>query len=134
MFVQVKAGGDARTNAKWQTEIESTVEAALDRFTDRLSGVEVFISDENGREKSGSDDKCCVIEARIRGLEPVAVRTHAATFDAAVEECAEKMERTLEHRFGRLEDKAGQTSQSGDELLGPIRGPLPDVGREGRAK
>ncbi len=107
MFVQVKAGGDTKTNEHWQSEIAGIVEETLGRFGDQITSVEVFVSDENSRAKEGDDDKRCVIEARLAGMQPIAVRTHAATFDAAVADCAEKIERTLERRLGRLDDKDG---------------------------
>lgn len=134
MFIQVKAGNDTAMSSAWQAEIEGIVEATLGRFGDRLSSVEVFISDENGRGKQGDDDKRCLIEARLAGLQPIAVSTHAATFDAAVSDCAEKIERTIDHRLGRLEDKDRQVSFAGDdEPAPPLRGALPPTGDEPRA-
>ena len=107
MFVQVKAGGGTKAGEHWQTEIAGIVEGTLGRFGDQITSVEVFVSDENSPEKQGSDDKRCVIEARLAGMQPIAVRTHAPTFEAAVSDCAEKIERTLDRRLGRLVDKDG---------------------------
>jgi len=115
MFVQVKAGNDTKTNESRQAEFAGIVEASLIRFGDQLTSVEVFVSDENGRDKQGGDDKRCLIEARLAGMEPIAVRTHAATFEAAVSECADKLERTLDRRLGRLNDKDGHVPMSGDD-------------------
>jgi hypothetical protein len=125
MFVQVKGGNDTKTSEQWQAEIAGIVEGTLGRFSEQLTSVEVFISDENSREKEGDDDKGCLIEARLAGMQPIAVRTHAPTFEEAVSDCAEKIERTLDRRLGRLEDKDERKSFSGDEPLGTLRGPLP---------
>jgi len=127
MFIQVKAGNAARVTDTWEAQINSVVEAAVSRFGNRLTSVEVFVSDENSDKKEGEADKRCLMEARIRGLQPVAVRTHAPSFEAAVSGCAEKLERKLDRYFGRLGDKEGQVSQSGDEMMGPLRGPLPNI-------
>ena len=120
MFIQVKAGSDASTTVRRNEEIESIVEATLGRFGDRITSVEVFISDENGINKKGDDDKRCVIEARLAGLKPIAVRSHAATFDEAVSDCTEKLERLLDHRLDRLEDRQGRVSFAGDDVLGTM--------------
>jgi hypothetical protein len=125
MFVQVKAGGDTHLTEHWKSDIETIVEWNLDRFEDRVTGVEVFISDETSGKKDGEGDKRCVIEAKLAGMEPIAVRTFAPTYDAAVIDCAEKLRRKLDHDLGRLADKDGQVSQSGDEMMGPLRAPLP---------
>lgn len=125
MHVQVNAGSDVKTNETWQAEIGAIVSGTLDRFERQLTSVEVFISDENSREKEGDADKRCVIEARLAGMKPIAVRTSAPTFEAAVTNCAEKMERTLESHLGRLADKDGRVSQSGDPVLGELGGELP---------
>jgi hypothetical protein len=117
MFVQVKAGGVTRTSEPWQTEIADIVEGALGRFGKQLTTVDVFLGDENGREKQGDADKRCLIEARLAGMQPIAVRSHAATFEAAVGECADKIRRTLDHHLGRLADKDGHSPAAGVEPL-----------------
>jgi hypothetical protein len=89
------------------------VEAALGRFGEQLKTIDVFLSDENGRSKHGDADKRCLIETRLAGLPPIAVHADAATFDDAVAQCTEKMERTLDHRLGRLADKGGHVPASG---------------------
>jgi hypothetical protein len=114
MFVQVKAGGDTKTNEHWQTEIAGIVEGTLGRFGEQLKSVEVFVSDENSREKQGDDDKRCVIEARLAGMQPIAVRTHAPTFEAAVADCTEKLERKLDRRLGRLDDRDGREGRTAE--------------------
>jgi hypothetical protein len=115
MFVQVKAGNDTKAGESRQAEIAGIVEASLGRFGDQLTSVEVFISDENGRAKQGGDDKRCLIEARLAGMQPIAVQTHAATFEEAVADCSEKLERTLDRRLGRLDDRGGRAPMSGAE-------------------
>ncbi|MEM6266276.1 MAG: HPF/RaiA family ribosome-associated protein, partial [Pseudomonadota bacterium] len=45
--------------------IEAAVRAKLKRFEERLTRLEVHVSDENAR-KGGSNDKACMIEARPR--------------------------------------------------------------------
>lgn len=134
MHITIKGGSDTTANARWMTEIRGVVEGTLSRFERQITGVDVFLSDENSREKDGNDDKRCLIEARLAGMQPLAVRTNADTFEQAISDCAEKLVRTIESRLGRLADKDGQVSQSGDVPLGPPDGALPDTGESDQAK
>ncbi len=85
--------------------LESEVNQTLHRFDDRLTRVEVHLSDLNG-PKSGAPDKRWLMEARPAGQEPVAVTNEAPTRELAVHGAAVKMSRLLTSRFGRLEDRA----------------------------
>jgi ribosome-associated translation inhibitor RaiA len=76
---------------------------ALSRFSDRITRVEVHLSDQNS-DKSGQDDKRCMMEARIEGRQPTAVTHQAATLDDAVDGAADKLKRSIESTLERLED------------------------------
>ncbi len=80
--------------------IETQVRTKLARFEDRLTRLEVHVSDENGR-KGGSDDKTCTIEARPRGDRPIGVTEHAADVDAAARKAASTMVQRLERVLGK---------------------------------
>ena len=75
------------------------VEVALAHFSERISRVEVHVSDENAT-KRGQEDKRCVMEARLEGRSPVAVTSHAATVDLAVHSAAAKLSRLIDHTLG----------------------------------
>jgi ribosome-associated translation inhibitor RaiA len=81
--------------------VESIVSASVERFADRITRVEVFLSDGNG-PKHGARDKRCVMEARAAGVAPVAVTNEAPDLLEAIEGAASKLKRALEHKFGRL--------------------------------
>ncbi len=89
--------GDANTAA----EVEAAVRHTLGRFEDRLTRIEVHLSDENSH-KHGSDDKRCVIEARIAGRQPTAVTHHAQDLTRAVAGATDKMRAALDTVFGKL--------------------------------
>jgi len=84
-----------------EERVREEVERALDRFADRITRVEVFLQDVNAGK--GGDDKQCTLEARPRGLDPVAAEHMAAVAMEAVTGAAGKLERMLNTRFGRLE-------------------------------
>ena len=84
------------------TRIEAQVRQRLARFADRLTRLEVHVSDVNGR-KHGADDKHCTIEARPRGSRPIGVTGKAADVDAAARIAANTLAERLERVFGKAE-------------------------------
>jgi ribosome-associated translation inhibitor RaiA len=84
--------------------VEAIVSDSASRFADRITRIEVHLSDENG-DKHGERDKRCMIEARLGGLKPIAVTHTAPAVGEAVEGAADKLERALEHTLGRLSDR-----------------------------
>lgn len=84
------------------TRIENQVRQKLARFEDRLTRLEVHVTDVNGR-KHGAGDKHCTIEARPRGGRPIGVTGKAADVDAAARIAAGTMAERLERLFGKAE-------------------------------
>jgi ribosome-associated translation inhibitor RaiA len=84
--------------------VSRVVEAALRRISEHIARVEVHLSDENG-DKSGQNDKRCVMEARIEGRQPVAATHQAATLHEAVDGAADKLTRLVGSTLGRLRDQ-----------------------------
>lgn len=101
MLIQVNTDNHITGREALTTRVEATVESALTRFTERITRVEVHLSDENGR-KSGPNDKRCLMEVRLEGRQPVAVTHQAATLDEAVSGAADKMTSALDSTLGRL--------------------------------
>ncbi len=61
----------------------------------------MHLSDENGNKES-EDDKRCMIEARLKGRQPMAVTNVANTYDQAVSGAIDKLETSLDTILGRL--------------------------------
>jgi ribosome-associated translation inhibitor RaiA len=80
--------------------VQWIVEAELERFADRITRVEVFLSDAAGG-KHGAKDKRCVMEARLAGIAPVAASSEAPTVLQAIEGAASKLQRALGHAVGK---------------------------------
>lgn len=87
-------------------DVETTLRERLSRYEDRLTRVEVHLSDVNA-ERGGSDDKRCMIEVRPNGLAPLAVVEEAATVEQAVSGAASKVISVLEKTFGKLTSRKG---------------------------
>jgi ribosome-associated translation inhibitor RaiA len=93
--------------------VQSIVEAAVDRFADRITRIEVHLSDTNG-PKHGLREKRCVMEARVGGSRPLAVAHEAPNLLSAVEGAADKLKRSLEHALARRDQLPGPTPREGD--------------------
>jgi len=83
--------------------LNARVEKGLVQFDSRLTRVEVFFKDTNGPK--GGVDCHCSVEARPRGLKPVAVTHEAEQIGDALDGALHKLEHALEHRFGKLESR-----------------------------
>jgi len=88
--------------------IERTVAGGLERFGERITRVEVYLSDENG-EKGGTADKRCNVEAHVGGLKPLAAHAHAGTVDEAVMRAVDKLWRVLDHELGKMDEMPGRS-------------------------
>src|SRR5688500_7952271 len=102
MQVRVTTDNNITGGEGLSSHVEGVVEDVLGRFSQRLTRIEVHLADENSRSKSGENDKRCTMEARPRGLKPIAVTEQAATIDQAVDAAAGTLAKTLDRTLGRL--------------------------------
>ena len=103
MHIQINTDSNIEGREELATHVKGVLESALSRFSDRITRVEVHLSDQNS-DKSGQDDKRCVMEARLEGRQPTAVTHQAASLDDAVDGAADKLKRSIESTLGRLKD------------------------------
>jgi ribosome-associated translation inhibitor RaiA len=104
MNIQISTDNHIQGSAELTRRVESVVESALGRFGERITRVEVHLSDENSSQKTHGDAIRCRMEARPASRQPVVVTADAATMDQAIEDAAEKLEKLLDSTFGRLDD------------------------------
>jgi hypothetical protein len=79
-----------------------------------VTSVHVHLTDANGGHKSGSNDKRCVMEARVSGRQPVTVTADAPSVDLALGSAVTKLEKSLTTTFDRLDHAKGRTSFAGE--------------------
>jgi Sigma 54 modulation protein / S30EA ribosomal protein len=104
MQIQVNSDNNVAVDEEVTLRVEAEVNHALKRFANRITRVEVHLSDANGG-KSGIHYKQCLIEARPAGHEPVAATDQAATLDEAIPGAAQKLQSILSSLFGRLGER-----------------------------
>jgi ribosome-associated translation inhibitor RaiA len=109
MQVQVHTDNHVNGSAGLTAHVESVVAGALERFGNRVTRVEVHIGDENGH-KGGEHDKRCAMEARLAGLQPIAVTGQGGSVETAINAAAEKLERTIDRTLEKKYGAKGRTS------------------------
>jgi len=105
MQIQINTDRNIEGREALADQVRGVVESALSRFSNRITRVEVHLSDENSDKKGGDDEMRCMMEARIEGRQPIAVTHQAASLDQAVDGAADKLTRLIESTFGRLRDQ-----------------------------
>lgn len=100
MLIEVRTDGNIQGSEQLSEEVKTVVQAALDRFGSRIRRVDVHLSEATGN-KTGHDDKCCMIEARRDGREPIAVTHHEATMNQAIGGAVHSLKKSVESAFGR---------------------------------
>ncbi|MFU8884158.1 MAG: HPF/RaiA family ribosome-associated protein [Cyanobacteriota bacterium] len=102
MQIQINTDGNIEAHEQLAQQVEAVVRDGLQRFTEKITRVEVHLSDENSDKKSGAQDKRCLLEARLAGLQPIAVSHEAATIELAVEGALERLTHLLDSTLGRM--------------------------------
>jgi ribosome-associated translation inhibitor RaiA len=102
MQIQINTDHNIEGSDRLAQQVEAIVGDALDRFGSQITRVEVHLSDENSDKKFGAEDKRCLLEARLAGLQPISVSDQAATLEQAVEGAVEKLKHSLDSTLGRL--------------------------------
>ena len=103
MKIQINTDNNIEGSDELTQQTQVAVESALERFAQRITRVEVHLSDENSSHKGGTD-KRCVMESQLEGMQPVAVTDQAENMEQAVNGAADKLEKLLDHELGRLSD------------------------------
>lgn len=84
--------------------VQTVVKAAVDRFAEQITRVEVHLSDENSQKSSDGGNRC-LLEARLTGHQPIAVSDHSVHLHQAISGAADKLKRAIDSALGRLHDK-----------------------------
>jgi ribosome-associated translation inhibitor RaiA len=85
--------------------VQTMVEDAISHLKERITRIEVHLTDENS-SKGGDHDKRCMLEARLSGLQPIAVSHQAETLSLAIDGATDKLGRAIEHAVGKANSKA----------------------------
>jgi ribosome-associated translation inhibitor RaiA len=102
MQIQINTDNHIDATANMIGNLQGLVTDKLQRFSSRLTRVELHLTDENSSSKGGDDDIRCVMEARINGMQPVSVTERSANVEQAVRGALDKMRARLDTTLGKL--------------------------------
>ena len=105
MQIQINTDRNIAARDDLVQKVEASLRTALDRFAERVTRVEVHLGDENSDKKPGDDDKRCMLEVRLAGLQPIAVSDRAPTIEQAVDGAIDKFTRAADTTLGRQRDR-----------------------------
>lgn len=110
MQIQINIDHNFEIHEASMGQFRNTVQDALHRFSEHITRVELHLSDENA-DKSGQNDKRCLLEARLEGRQPMAVTHTAASLGQALDGALDKITRMIESTLGRAQHRALQSGQ-----------------------
>lgn len=103
MKIQLNTDRNITGREELRASLNSLISDELSWFDDHITRLEIHLSDENGN-KTGQNDKRCMIEARLEGMKPIAVTNHADTNEQAVTGAVVKLKSSLATIQGRLKN------------------------------
>ncbi|MBF0300091.1 MAG: HPF/RaiA family ribosome-associated protein [Oligoflexia bacterium] len=107
MHIQINTDSNIEGHEKITEHFKNVLKNALDQFLDRITRLEVHLSDENSHKK-GVEDKRCLIEARLEGMKPLAVTHKAETLDHAVDGAIKKLKSMLDRNLKQQQKRSSR--------------------------
>jgi hypothetical protein len=104
MHVQINSDSNIEGINVLTQHVEAVVRGAVDHLNERITRVDVFLTDQNSDKKAGYNDIRCLLNASLVGLQPIVISHQAETVEQAVEGAAEKLKHSLESTLGRLDE------------------------------
>lgn len=101
MEILINTDHNIQGSAEMKAYFKNVIAEDFDRFSEHLTRIEMKLSDENA-DKSSQNDKRCVLEARIKGMQPTVVTSFADTVEKAVKEASDKLKTSLDSVMGKL--------------------------------
>lgn len=104
MKIQFNTDNNIQGTETLEAIVSKKISYELKHFTDKITRIEVHLSDQNA-SKTGQDDILCKIEARVEGMQPVMVASKSASKEKAVEDAVIKMKATLSTVIGKMKNQ-----------------------------
>ncbi|SFQ70311.1 Sigma 54 modulation protein / S30EA ribosomal protein [Flavobacterium akiainvivens] len=102
MQVTIHTDNHIENSDRRETYFNEVINQKLKRFDDFITALEVHVTDENSKDRTGNADIRCQIEARINGKSPLSATCHADTVEKAIGGCIEKIKHALEHTYDKM--------------------------------
>ena len=103
MIIQINTDKTLNGDNRHQEYFSSQIKEELERYESHITRVELHLKDANGK-KEGVNDKTCVLEARLKGKQPIAVTSQADSIEKAVSEAIDKMKVAVTTVIGKSQN------------------------------
>ena len=103
MIIQFNTDNNINGSERLNEYFTTTLTESLNRFSNQITRLVVHLTDENS-SKEGQNDKRCVLEARVEGLQPIAVTNHGNSIEQAVKGAVDKLKSSLDTTIGRMKN------------------------------
>lgn len=100
MTIQINTDNNAHLSESSRENFAEIIKGTLSRFAEQVTRIEVHFTDENG-PKEGKNDKKCLIEARLEGMQPVVATNHGDDFSTSLDGALN----TLKANLGKIKEK-----------------------------
>lgn len=114
MMIQVNTDSSITGSDELTDWVKGAVTHAFERFEPQIVRIEVQLTDENGPHKEGINDKRCLLEARLSGMEPVVASKQGETLEQALDGAIDTLEKTLDRKLEKTGQRKGRVSFGGD--------------------
>ncbi len=101
MQIQFNTDNNISGTDQLKEKLSAILTDSLSRFKDKITRLEVHLSDENGKKAVGKD-KRCMLEARVENLKPIAVTSDETNIEQAVIAATDKLVAALNTTMGKL--------------------------------
>ena len=103
MQIQLNSDNRIAGSAELLARVRAELEHELKHVAGAITRIEVHLNDVNGA-RAGAHDKRCLIEARLKGSQPVAVESRAATIEQAIGAAAGQLSRVIKTTLDKSDD------------------------------
>ena len=104
MQIQINTDKTINGDERQERYFTTLIEGALARFESHITKIEVHLSDENGN-KEGANDIRCLLEAKMKGRDPIAVSANADKIEVAINGAIDKAKSALETVIGKMQNR-----------------------------
>jgi Sigma 54 modulation protein / S30EA ribosomal protein len=109
MLIEVRTDGNIDGGEQFSDRVKAELRTALHRYGDRIRRIDVHLSDAVGN-KTSHDDKCCMIEARLDGREPIVVTHQESSMDQAISHALQQDALVFDFALGAMAAGSVQSS------------------------
>lgn len=96
MQIKVNTDNNIEGSLELKAQAKLIVSKSLARYDKDITRIEIHLSDENAEKGTGGKgDKRCLMEVRLRGLDPIAFTEFSDNIDAALVGAVDKAQRAV---------------------------------------